>query len=445
MPLADDGRLEELVSQWKSRVKPQERSSVEGAACYVLSVLREGDVTAAAAQSGEIAALVRAQGDRLAGVESYVLSHPDPRTFIRSGVAKRIAANARAAGADMLVVDAELTPSQTRNLTDATGLPICDREAVILNVFRRHAATRRAHVQVEIARLEYLRPRIRGIGLNMSQQMGGIKGGKGPGETESELMARRLDARLVDMRRTLAEIEQTDRTRRKHRIDCARVALVGYTNAGKTTLMNMLTSAGLSARDRPFETLDTTSRCLTREGRTVLLSDSVGFIRRLPERLFASFASTLSEVAEASLLAVVLDASDPEVELHLRTTEAVLAKLDAQRLPSLLVFNKVDRLEEPLHESDLRSLTAGRPYVVVSGRDPQSVLELRERLLAMTRLTLQRKQVFVPYARQELMRLIYTRCRVIETHASHAGTQLLIEAERYVIAQLSAALRRRSV
>lgn len=445
VPLADDGRLEELVAQWTERAASRDKASADGNACFVLSIQRENDQVAAQARRAEIEALVRAQGDQVVGAESYVLLRPDPRTLIRSGVAERIAASAQAAGADMLVVDAELTPSQTRNLQSATGFPICDREAVILNVFQRHAATRRAHVQIEIARLEYLRPRIRGIGLNMSQQMGGIRGGKGPGETASELMARRLDARLLELRRTLNEISRADRTQRKHRSGCERVALVGYTNAGKTSLMNALTSAGLSARDRPFETLDATSRCLTRNGRPVLLSDSVGFIRDLPERLFASFASTLAEVAEASLLALVLDAADPELELHLRTTEEVLSKLDAQRIPRLVVFNKVDRLGVPFHETGLSSLAGERPYVALSSHDPKGVGELRDLLLGMARGSLRKKEIFVPYMRQELTQAIYSRCRVLETHASAHGTQFLIEGEAHTVEQIARALRRRDV
>src|SRR5690606_24589381 len=166
----------------------------------------------------------------------------------------------------------------------------------ILNVFERNAATRRARAQVEIAHLEYLRPRIRGIGLNMDQQMGGSNKARGPGETASELLARQLDGRIAELRRRLEQLKRSDASGRKHRAGTSRVVLVGYTNAGKTSLMNALTHAGLSAKDRPFETLDTTSRRLSSHGGDVLLSDSVGFIRRLPERLFASFESTLAEV-----------------------------------------------------------------------------------------------------------------------------------------------------
>jgi GTP-binding protein HflX len=241
---------------------------------------------------------VESQGDRVVAAEVHELHRPDPRTLIRSGVAARIGSQARDLGADLLVIDAELSPSQTRNLEDATGLRVADREAVILNVFERHATTPRARAQVELAHLEYLRPRIRGIGLDMDQQAGGVMGSRGSGDTASELLARNLDDRLVELRRRLEQISRTDAERRRRRTRAFRVALAGYTNAGKTSLMNALCDAGLSARDRPFETLDTTTRCLTRHGGDVLLSDTVGFIRRLPDRLFASFQSTMAEISE---------------------------------------------------------------------------------------------------------------------------------------------------
>src|SRR6185312_3400407 len=174
------------------------------------------------------------------------------------------------------------SPSQARNLEDAAGIPVADREAIILNVFLRHARTRRAKIQVEAAQLEYLRPRIRGVGLDMDQQTGGMARARGPGETASELLARKLDGRLLELHKALRRLDASGRTQRRMRAGCRRMALVGYTNAGKTSLMNALTGAGLSARDVPFETLDTTSRCLTRHGGDVIVSDTVGFIRRLP-------------------------------------------------------------------------------------------------------------------------------------------------------------------
>jgi len=398
-----------------------------------------------AARVEELSGLVSAQGDRVVGRQTHHLIRPDARTLIRSGVAARIGDDARACGADLLVVDAELSPSQTRNLEDVTGLPVSDREAVILNVFERNATTRRARIQVEIAHLEYLRPRIRGIGLNMDQQAGGIMGSRGPGETASELLARRLDGRLADLRRRLAQLKQSDFAQRKQRATAARVVLVGYTNAGKTSLMNGLTDAGLSARDRPFETLDATSRCLTRHGGVVLLSDTVGFIRRLPERLLASFESTLAEVAEASLLLVAVDVSDPEAERHLATTYAMLQKLGAEQVPRLIVFNKTDRLAHGLDTARLAALSQAHPYAALSSHDPQAVAALRDTILDTVRARHSVREVFVPYARHTVSAAIYARCRVLNAIATERGTQYQIEAEPHIVDEIARSLRSKRV
>ncbi len=433
----------ELRSLDEPRDEPEARPAREPGAvsapdgepnrCYVLSVARPGQPGLAEARLAEIAGLVEAQGDCVVGAETYLLSKPDPRTLIRRGVAARVAEAARGARASMLVVDAELSPSQTRNLEEATGLPICDREAVILNVFQRNATTRRSRIQVEIAHLEYLRPRIRGIGLNMDQQIGGFNKARGPGETASELLARRLDARLAELRRALGQLKRSDAAQRKHRVGAARVVLVGYTNAGKTSLMNALTGAGLSARDRPFETLETTSRCLSRHGGDILLSDTVGFIRKLPERLLASFESTLSETTEASLLLIVADASDPEVAEHLATTEGVLEKLGAGQIPRLVVLSKVDRLSAPLEGDTLGCLARPHPVLAVSSRDAHSVARLRDRILELVRESNRAREVFVPYEATAVASAIYARCRVIEQRASERGTRFVIEGPAHVV------------
>jgi GTP-binding protein HflX len=444
VPVADDGRWEELVAHWKRREAPQHAANDQGNTCYVLSVHRRGQAGDPAAQLAEIASLVATQGDRVVGTELHELHRPDPRTLIRSGIAERIGRAARDAGADLLVVDAELTPSQTRNLEDATGLPVADREAVILNVFEKHATTPRARAQVELAHLEYLRPRIRGIGLDMDQQAGGVMGSRGSGDTASELLARRMDDRLTELRRRLAQIKRADSERRQQRTRAFRVALTGYTNAGKTSLMNALCQAGLSVRDRPFETLDTTTRCLTRHGGDVLLSDTVGFIRRLPDRLFASFESTLAEVAEASLLLVVVDASDPELEEHLRLIEAVLERLDAAGLPRLVVFNKCDRPDAARAPEELARLCGAHPHLSVSAHDALTVEALRQAILDAARARNVVRAVFVPYAQSELTGRIYAQCRVLQSHATPKGTQLVIEGAPSIVEPLARACRKRT-
>lgn len=264
-------------------------------------------------------------------------------------------------------------------------------------------------------------------------------GSRGSGETASELFARRLDGRLADLRRRLTRLKDSDRAQRKHREGCHRVVLVGYTNAGKTSLMNALTSADLSVRDRPFETLDTTSRCLTRHGGDVILSDTVGFIRKLPERLFASFESTLAEATEASLLVVVVDSSDPEMAEHLSATKSLLQKLGAAEVPRFIVFNKIDK-RQPTPE-ELTELSDGCPFVALSVRDDHAVTEFRAALLKVLRRDHATREIFVPYQCSEVTRVVYAKCRVIRTTAAPTGTQFVVQAPAHVIQEIKRAIR----
>lgn len=440
VPLADEGQYEQLVARWARRFKgPAEPDGKNR--CYVVSVGAWTEDVQRDAQLAEILALVRAQGDGIVGHETLRRPIPDPRTYLGRGGANEVAARAAECGADMLVVDAELTPSQARNLEDVAGLPVCDREAVILNVFLRHARTQRARIQVEIAQLEYLRPRIRGLGLDMDQQSGGMTKARGPGETASELLARRLDGRLAELHRQSARLVRAGDTQRRGRETCQRVVLVGYTNAGKTSVMNALTAAELSARDMPFETLDTTSRCLTRHGGDVILSDSVGFIRRLPPRLLASFESTLAELSEASLVLVVLDVSDPEWVMHAETTEAQISRLGAAETPRLYIFNKADRLDAAPHPEALRAVCGGHPHTLVSSHDPAAMDHLRDEVVRLARKEHRQARVFVPYAAPALLARVYAECRVLTTEAVERGLVFTLEGAPHVVAQLQRAAK----
>lgn len=439
VPLADEGRLEEIVEHSK------ERSAIptapeHGNACYVLSVGSERDSLIRGAQLAEIRSLVQAQGDRVVGEEIYHLRKPRPQTLLGKGAAQDVASRALACGANLLVLDAELTPSQMRNLEDAAGISISDREGVILNVFLRNARTRRARIQVEIAQLEYLRPRICGVGINMDQQAGGIGGGRGPGETASELMARKLDRRLVELKKVEQRLERSDETQRQERGACKRIVLVGYTNAGKTSLMNALTAEHLSARDRPFETLDTTSRALSRYGGEVLLSDTVGFIRRLPERLLASFESTLAEIREASLLLIVVDAADYEWREHLKTTDSFIKKLQADAIARHYVFNKADRLSSAPPAALLEELSEGGPYTLLSTKDGAAVQRLKEALLERVRSNQDATAIFVPYAAAHVMSMIYAKCRVIESESTPEGMNFRVHGDPQIVAMIKQSL-----
>lgn len=442
VPLADEGQWERLVAHWAERHQGPAKASQGHNRVYVASVGSWEDPGQRDAQRAEILGLVEAQGDVVVGHETLRRARPDPRTYLGRGAALEVAARAAEHGADLLVVDAELSPSQARNLEDAAGISVCDREAVILDVFLRHAKTARARIQVEIAQLEYLRPRIHGLGIDMDQQAGGLMRARGPGETASELLARQLDGRLAELRKQLARLTRSGETQRKGREACARIVLVGYTNAGKTSLMNGLTQAGLSARDLPFETLDTTSRCLTRHGGDVILSDTVGFIRRLPERLLESFESTLAEIHEASLLVLVVDASDPEQSMHIETTEAQIARLGAAEVPRLVVFNKIDRVAHVPRDETLGRLSHGHPWVAVSSLDPEAVERLRTALIGAVRKEDRRARFLVPYAATTVMTGAYAECRVLQADAVARGLVLTIEGPPHVVARLERAAQR---
>ncbi len=441
VPLADEGQFEQRIDHWSKRHKGPTAPSSGQNHSYVVSVGAWEDTGQRDAQLAEILGLVRTQGDLVVGHETLRRARPDPKTFLGRGAAREIALRAAECGADLLVVDAELSPSQARNLEDVVGLAVCDREAVILNVFLRHARTASARIQVEIAHLEYLRPRIHGLGIDMDQQAGGMMHARGPGETASELLARQLDGRVAELRRRLARLARAGDTQRRGREGCARIVLVGYTNAGKTSLMNGLTSAGLSARDVPFETLDTTSRRLASHGGAVILSDTVGFIRRLPPRLLASFESTLAEIHEASLLVVVVDASDPEQGMHLETTEAQITRLGAAHIPRLLVFNKVDRLASAPSQDVLEGLSGGHPWLALSSHDPAGVERLRAALIQAARSQQRRAQFLVPYRASEVLASVYAECRVLEAKAVDRGLVFTLEGPPHIVARLQRAAK----
>ena len=436
VPLADGGDLENLVEYFKNRTARREGSHSSGSGCYVVCVGDWSEDYSRNAQLAEIVGLVGAQGGRVVGSETVKQRQPDPATVLRSGKAKAAAERAAGLGANMLIVDAECKPSQLRNLEDLAGMPVCDREGVILNVFLRHAKTQTARIQVEIAHLSYLKPLICGLGVDMDQQAGGIMGGRGPGETASELLARRLDKRLAELRKSLRRVQVAGEAQRRRRDQCKRIALVGYTNAGKTTLMNHLASTELLAQDMPFVTLDTTVRCLTRHGGDVLLSDTVGFIRRLPDRLLASFETTLAELREATLIVPVVDASDPEWEMHLETTHKMLVSLGAEEIPRYYLFSKADRLAALPNQEVMDTVAGGYDYQFISNQDKDAISELKETLVGRARADLKRAKVYVPYEASKAMEIVYRSCRVMETETKPNGLLFTLEAESYVIDQI---------
>jgi GTP-binding protein HflX len=341
------------------------------------------------------------------------------------------------ASIDTVLVDHDISPSQARNLEKATGVEVLDRTAVILEIFRRHARSRAAKAQVEIVRLQYLAPRLRESGKGSDRQRGGI-GGKGAGESNLELDRRKLRDRIAELTRELGALAEEQRTQRARRRDMNRVALVGYTNAGKSTLMRALTGSDVYVADKLFATLDTTVRALHPETQPrVLVSDTVGFIDKLPHGLVASFKSTLDEALEAGLLAQVVDASDPAFERQLQVTTEVLAEIGAADVPRLLIFNKIDRAQD--EAATTAALAIRWPdAVIMSARDPADVSALRARLRDFFARDLIEGEVRVPYDRQQRRGEIFASCEVLGERYDEDGVIFRVRAHPTLLERLQA-------
>jgi GTP-binding protein HflX len=338
----------------------------------------------------------------------------------------------------VVLVDHDLSPSQARNLERATGAEVLDRSSVILSIFQRHARTREARIQVEIARLVYLAPRLREAGGGADRQRGGI-GGKGAGESALELDRRRIRDRIAELRAELAQVQKESDVRRARRVERGdTVALVGYTNAGKSSWFRMLTAGEVYVADELFATLDTTVRALVPETKPrILVSDTVGFIERLPHDLVASFRSTLEEARDASLLVHVVDASDPAFRAQLEVTRRVLREIDADSVPSLLLLNKIDRVEPDVRES----LAAELPDAMqVSARSEDDLARVRARIAEHFERDMRDADLFVPYAKQALVHRVHESARVLEERHDDDGTHLRVRAPEPVLARLRAQL-----
>ncbi len=339
--------------------------------------------------------------------------------------------------AAVVVVDHELSPRVQRNLERATGADVLDRSTVIVEIFHRHAKSREAKLQVEIARLSYVAPRLRATGAAPDRQRGGI-GGKGAGESALELDRRRVRDRIAELRQELAKIQAEEDTRRAGRREARRVALVGYTNAGKSSLMRALTESGVYVADKLFATLDTTVRALKPETEPrILVSDTVGFIKKLPHELVASFRSTLDEAREASLLLFVADASDPTFREQLATAREVLGDIGAGDIPSRLLLNKRDRLAD----AAVAALTEEFPEaLLVSAKSPRSVGDVRDLIITFFDGELSEEEMFVPYAAHKHVQRIYESTTVLaERHDEH-GTHLRVRAPAATLARVRAQL-----
>ena len=362
----------------------------------------------------------------------------DPGTYLGSGKLAELKVLIAGGTVDTILVDHEISPSQARNLEKATRAVVMDRTAVILEIFHRHARSRAAKAQVEIVRLQYMAPRLREQAMGRDRQRGGI-GGRGAGESNLELDRRKIRDRVAELTAELSSLEQERRTQRARRRDLARVALVGYTNAGKSTLMRALTGSEAYVADKLFATLDTTVRTLVPETRPrILVADTVGFIKSLPHGLVASFKSTLAEALEASLLAHVVDASDPGFERQLEVTTEVLTEIGAGEVPRLLVFNKIDRVgDEVARKEAVAALLARWPdALVMSAKSEADVARLHAELAAFFTQDLVEAELRVPWDRQHLRGEIFAACEVVEERTEADAAVFRVRAHRETITRL---------
>lgn len=345
---------------------------------------------------------------------------------------------------DVILVDHEISPSQARNLEKEVGCGVMDRTMVILEIFHRNARSRAARAQVEIARLGYMAPRLREaakLAGPQGRQRSGV-GGRGGGESHTELDRRKIRDRIAELQQEIVAMDverKTQRARRQERQGFAGVALVGYTNAGKSTLMRALTGSEVLVANKLFATLDTTVRALYPESvPRVLVSDTVGFIKNLPHGLVASFKSTLDEALDASLLLHVIDAGDPGFERQLEVTDGVLEEIGAHVVPRLRIFNKIDHVGDAAAQAErAAALRAQYPdCIVMSARRPEDVVQLRQKIIEFFQQGLVEAELFLPWSAQQLRGGIYTSCQVLEERSDNEGAFFRVRGEPNVIKNL---------
>jgi GTP-binding protein HflX len=347
---------------------------------------------------------------------------PDPATLVGKGKAGELADLVRAEDIDVVVFDNPISPAQQRNLQALFEVDVVDREALILDIFAQHASSRAGALQVELALLRYNLPRLRGKGIELSRQQGGIGAKRGPGETKLETDRRRIAARIARLEAELAQLTKSRQTQAKarRRSEIPVISLVGYTNAGKSTLLNALTDAGVVAEDQLFSTLDSTVRRFTLpDSRPVLLSDTVGFVRRLPHHLVEAFRSTLDEVVGASLLLHLVDACDQEPQEQIAAVREVLDQIGAGGIPELLVLNKADAAD-PVTLDRLRNLHP--QAVVISALTGEGLEELGAAISAQFEAGLALVRLEIPYSRSDLLAAAHRHGEVIaEKHDEHGS------------------------
>jgi GTP-binding protein HflX len=419
---------------------PNEELSLRRA---VLVAVQLPDVTDDDFQDGvaELGRLAKTLGLQVVGTVVQKRPGLHVATYVGAGKIDELAAMVAAQDADLVLVEHELTPSQARTLETTLEVAVMDRTGVILEIFHRHARSRAAKAQVEIVRLQYMAPRMRELGAGADRQRGGI-GAKGAGESRMELDRRKIRDRVAELGAELAQLSTEAETQRSRRRDMHRVALVGYTNAGKSTLMRALTGSEVLVADKLFATLDTTVRTLVPETRPrVLLSDTVGFIDNLPHGLVASFKSTLDEALEASLLLHVVDASDRAWRRQLGVTQDVLTEIGAGEIPRWLLFNKFDKVGDATAQAALaQRILAEWPHaVILSAKSSDDLRFLHGKVETHFRGDLVEDEIHVPYDRQHLRGVVFAECQVLSERYDEAGVVFRVRATPATLERLRAA------
>ena len=385
-----------------------------------------------ASSLAELERLVDTAGADVVASTTQKLDAPNPRTFVGTGKAEEVAELARAHAADLVVFDDELTPSQQANLEKVVGrdVKVIDRTALILDIFALHATSKEGRLQVRLAQNQYLLPRLRGMWAHLaSNRMGGGVGSRfGEGESQLEVDRRMVRKRITSIKRELKHLSDVRAVQRESRYESGmfKVALAGYTNAGKSSLLNRLTSADVLAYDKLFATLDSTTRKFELpEGREITITDTVGFIQKLPTTLIEAFKSTLDEITGADVVLHVVDASSDEYEAQIAAVEDVLGQIEAQDLLRVLVFNKCDLLDD----EHLDALKARHPQAqFVSAATGEGIAELIDHIARVASAQDEHLDVLIPYNRGDLVSVAHERCHILSETHEEAGTHIIMLA-----------------
>jgi GTP-binding protein HflX len=413
----------------ESRPAGQPKAGRAKQRAYVVGALPEGDLE-------ELKELLRTAGVAVVGEMIQRRDQPHPNLYLGPGKVTELKELAKRADANVVATDDELTPRQERNLEKELGIPVVDRTTVILDIFAGHAHSAEGKLQVELAQLEYNLARMRGLWTHLERLGGGI-GTRGPGESQIETDRRLARDRIAALRRRLRDVSSTRATQRaeRERAHLPTVALAGYTNAGKSTLLNRLTGAEVGVRDRLFHTLDPTTRTLRLDGRTYLMTDTVGFIRKLPHQLVDAFGATLEETKLADLLLHVVDASADEDEMlaMLRAVDRVLAEIVPEEQPRLLVLNKADAIDDDRR----RELEFRHPdAVLVSALTGEGLHALGERIAAEFERTLRDVELLVPFSEGGTLSELHAVAGDLEREDTEEGVRVTarlpaVVADRY--------------